>query len=347
MGVTFRSGNYVRFVRLGGRTIKDGEAAMIWNSQGISRLVVGPQRVTLWYSTVRFLDRYKAEAHQYLKLRYRDGRVEHLHGPISMYINPAVHDAIEVKKGVQLETKDDCIVLFSRSEASKDSSKDKLQASERQYVYGPRVHFPVHGEVVHTFQWKTPSHDVSKPLGVDDEDKRVTFQVLSTSKTFFWKTKMTMLSLDSRHVPVELCISYQIASIEKCVQSQDPFQSLEPALLHDGNRCGLTEAGIRKSELSEASFPSFCDAMAKVGFRLLKIQVLGTKESIESRKVADKLAKKESERTVDQLVQETKTANTHRLEYLKGLQDLGVDLTQVLVASAGQVSFEVDGSQQH
>ena len=113
----------MRFVRLGGRTIKDGEAAMIWNSQGISRLAVGPQRVMLWYSTVRFLDRYKAEAHEYLKLHYRDGRVEYLHGPISMYINPAVHDKIEVKEGILLETKDDCIVQFSDSGLSGHWSK--------------------------------------------------------------------------------------------------------------------------------------------------------------------------------------------------------------------------------
>lgn len=355
MGVTFRSGSYVRFVRLGGRTIKDGEAAVIWNSQGISRLVVGPQRVTLWYSTVRFLDRCKAEAHEYLKLRYRDGRVEHIHGPISMYINPALHDAVEVKQGVQLGTKDDCITVFSGTTVAKStegpvegpSEDNKLQTtttSKRRVVYGPRVHFPAPGEVVHTFQWKSPSPDVGKAQLVDSE--KMSFQVLSTSKTFFWNTKLLLLSSDAHHVPVELSISYQIASVEKCAQAQDPFQALEPALLHDANRCSLTEASIRTSDLTKASFPSFCEAMNNVGFRLMNIQVLASKESIESKMAADKLAKKEAERTMDERIQETKTVHDQKLEYLKGLQDLGVDLTKVLVASAGKVDFEVDGSQQ-
>ena len=35
MGITFRSGGYIKHVRFGGRTIKDGEAAAIWNRNGM------------------------------------------------------------------------------------------------------------------------------------------------------------------------------------------------------------------------------------------------------------------------------------------------------------------------
>lgn len=229
--------------------------------------------------------------------------------------------------------------MFSGTGTSKESSEDKLEAPELRFVYGPRMFFPAIGEVVHTFYWKVPSPLVDQTL-VNDE--RAPFQVLSTSRTFFWKTNVILLSSDSHYVPVKLSITYQIASVEKCVQAQDPFHSLEPALLHDANRCSLTEASIRKSDLSASSFPSFCEAMTNVGFRLLNIQVLGTMESIESKMAAENLAQKETERTMDQLVQETKTVNSQKLEFLKGLQDLGVDLTQVLVASVGKVHFDVE-----
>ena len=83
-------------MHLGGRTIKVGEAAVIWNNQGVARQVIGPQRVTLWYSTIHFLTRYKAESYSYPKVRHRDGRVDHIHGLVSMHSNPAVHDAIQI-----------------------------------------------------------------------------------------------------------------------------------------------------------------------------------------------------------------------------------------------------------
>jgi hypothetical protein len=42
MGLTFRSGTYRRHVNVGKRTIKDGEAALIWSRNGVAREIKGP-----------------------------------------------------------------------------------------------------------------------------------------------------------------------------------------------------------------------------------------------------------------------------------------------------------------
>lgn len=57
----FRDGRYCKTVVVGKRTVKAGERAALWSLGGKIREVEGPQRVWMWFTTVRFLDRYEAE----------------------------------------------------------------------------------------------------------------------------------------------------------------------------------------------------------------------------------------------------------------------------------------------
>jgi hypothetical protein len=43
MGGTFRSSEYISFVRFGGRTIKDGEATDTWDRNGVHKEIIGPK----------------------------------------------------------------------------------------------------------------------------------------------------------------------------------------------------------------------------------------------------------------------------------------------------------------
>eukprot|EP01083_Nonionella_stella_P019086 53054_1 len=111
MGITFRSGGYIKFVHIGGRTIKDGEAAAIWDRNGKHREIIGPRRVQLFQSTIRFLTRFKAESHQYLVVKHRSGKREHISGPAMLYQNPAFHDEVSVEDGILLKSLDEYIVV--------------------------------------------------------------------------------------------------------------------------------------------------------------------------------------------------------------------------------------------
>jgi len=351
MGITFRSGEYVCFVRIGGRTIKDGEAAVIWKRNGIAIEEIGPKRVSLFFSTIRFLSRYKAEPHQYLSVKHRSGKKEHIPGPISMYLNPALHDGIKVNDGIKLETKNDCIVVFSSKEenhhvfdnASSSKASKNIPAAERRIVCGPIVYFPSVGETIHQFQWSR--HSLPNDNG--DPGNR-TFHTLTMHKQFLW---IRHLSIQTATVQLnlKLAISYEIGdSIEDCLSVDDPTPVLEVAILNDSTTASThqSETGVLEwiSNVEE-SFPALSKTMASVGFRLLKIQVLeieqlkGSKEKVEQEKQE---AQRDRSHEIDDNIQMAEKLNLTKLKFLKGLQDIGVDVTQVLCANKGNVETIAD-----
>lgn len=338
MGVTFRSGEYVRFVRMGGRTIKDGEATVVWNNRGVATQIIGPQRVGLWWSTIRFLTHFKAGANQYLVVEHCNGRVEHMNGPFGMYLNPVVHSSIEVKDATILASKEDCIVVFSPvQKTSEHAVSEKVEWSNLRVIYGPTIHFPSPGEAVHNFMWHEPARTLNFPGCSQGQEG---FKVLHLMKTRFWAVSLTVKTSESHHVSVTLGISYCVESVEKCLSTQDPIQLIEAALLHDAQNCaGGTEDNIAEWIVKESTFPTFCETMASVGFRLVKIQVLNVAPSlavVRRKRVAQTMDPSK----MDQEVKAATQINEVKLNYLKGLQELGVDVTQVLVAQGGRVEWD-------
>jgi len=184
MGLDFRTGNYTRYVRLGKRTIKAGEAAAIWNVNGVHREIVGPKLVYLYYSQIRFLDYFAASKDQYLHVTLLDGREENIPGPFGLYKNPVFHKNIEAKDAYKLMSRNESLVVYSSvpsfavheeensckygdiSLSSTTNSKEKKSNVTSNLVMrvikGPAVFFPTAEDKVHSF-----SLDYSKPVKVD------------------------------------------------------------------------------------------------------------------------------------------------------------------------------------
>lgn len=296
MGVTFRSGEYIRHVFLGGRTIKDGEAAAIWDRLGTHRQIIGPRRVWLYNATIRFLTRHKAEANQYLKVSHRDGRVEHVHGPAVMYENPAFHDKVTVEDGLRLCSDSECVVTFNpqrvdfhsdtRSGASATEEQSlKTQVTSpssslsspsstfkktnntvtKRVIYGPTFFIPKPSEYVQSFTWS----------GLK------TFQILQTSgNTSF---KVTIPTLDGFTFEVSLVLSYTTTSIDKVITNKDPINHLHNGLRFDSQKIGdiISSASLKSkkedvlSSLSETNtYPSLLQAATKCGLNIESIQVI-------------------------------------------------------------------------
>lgn len=235
MGITFRSGNYIKFVRLGGRTIKDGEAAAIWDGKGVHTHVVGPKRVMLYYSTIHFLTRYMARGNQYLQVTHRDGRIEHVKGPTFMFLDPNRHETIKVLNGIQLATENYQIVVLSTvmppdeikvqdtSQEGGHSVLSKMKASRSsRVVKGPTVFLPAKDEMVHQFRWtEDPTSEINMKRELN------TFQILRVHIPGLWKWKAGVMTSDHVRFWVTLAFTYTIESIDKCVlQTQDPISSI-------------------------------------------------------------------------------------------------------------------------
>ncbi len=59
-------------------TIRRGERVAVWNTKGDIRFVDGPQRLLLLREWAESLKRYRAEPHEYLVVRFKNGRVKHV-----------------------------------------------------------------------------------------------------------------------------------------------------------------------------------------------------------------------------------------------------------------------------
>ena len=56
----------------------------------------------MWKSTVKFLDRHFVDQQQYLVIKHKDGRREHVRGPKALFEDPVLHDGITVHNGLHV-----------------------------------------------------------------------------------------------------------------------------------------------------------------------------------------------------------------------------------------------------
>jgi len=147
MGIDFRDGSYTRRVRLGKRTVKDGEAVAIWDRSGRHYQVIGPKLVYLFYSTIRFLNRHVANENQYIVVEKADGSLEHFQGPCAVWENPVKYRKVTVKNSINLLSERDCVVVIS----------DNPSKTSKTAVHGPARYFLKPYERLEVFSWTTSS----------------------------------------------------------------------------------------------------------------------------------------------------------------------------------------------
>mmetsp|Transcript_22039 Transcript_22039/g.54454 ORF Transcript_22039/g.54454 Transcript_22039/m.54454 type:complete len:465 (-) Transcript_22039:89-1483(-) len=299
MGITFRSGGYTRFVRIGGRTIKDGEAAAIWNRCGEHRQIIGPKRIRMFYSTIRFLTRFKAEADQYLKIQHRDGTVEHIQGPVQMYLNPSYHDTISVKDGIKLKENEvikvshlpmlqNNDIAYNADGTAVEKDESLVVKKSKRFVLGPTLFIPSEDELVEEFEWSAlPDQlDFTSQLGSGREGL-IKFKKVQLHSTRVWSVSVPIGS-ESAKVHAALAITYKIDSIDKVRMHKDPCASICAALMGDiqdlfsENLQTVTSAADFRSIQTKVahkmsgskSFPNLIGTGESIGFSIDSIQVL-------------------------------------------------------------------------
>lgn len=157
IGLQFRTGNYERRVKWGKRTIKAGEAAVVWDRRGRAHEIVGPRLVYLFYSTIRFMDQRIATSTQYLRVESTDGTITHHPGPILIYQNPIKHRSVRVCEAIEIPSQHDCVVVTN------------LDDSSQRQIVGAKVCFPQPNEKIHRFMMSgnsTASYDGINSHGV-------------------------------------------------------------------------------------------------------------------------------------------------------------------------------------
>jgi hypothetical protein len=220
MGRDFRNGSYHRYVTVGKRTVKDGEAAVFWNINGVSREIVGPRLVRLFYSNVRFLNRHTATREQHLVVSHRNGEIEHIEGPRSMFENPVKHTSIRVVDSLYLETASHKIVVYSEMPIGiKLEAKDSEEGIQRSIISGPKRFMPEVNQSMHTFKWGNSFNFLDNRI-IDTSEQQ-------------WELKVECLSRDSINATATLLISIAFVKVENLLLSKDPFAEMRNAINAD------------------------------------------------------------------------------------------------------------------
>lgn len=273
MGILFRDSKYVRFVRYGKRTVKDGEALAVWNQDGVHTEYVGPRFVRLWMSTIRFLDRFVAGADEYLVITDVNGAVTHVKGPKAMFCNPTRHKKVVVKKAVVLASPNECLVVYTKKKSTdapyavpspRPNVKHVLKDSESKKDDEPSATATaasVTAPTVAIIETPDDAHQSRELLRrivagpavfvprVDEWAHKFNWTNLKTktSETFTvlqtgtrrYETEVSLRTSDSVLLTAELSIQFRVASVEDVIEAgDDPVAVMQSLISADLSEYG-------------------------------------------------------------------------------------------------------------
>ena len=102
----------------------------------------GPRRLWLCRETVQSLQRFAAQADEYLVVQFKDGHCEHLAGPASVWFDPILHERVELAKAIAINGHEALVVY--RREGDKVAGESSA---------GRRLFVPTEDEWLHEFRW--------------------------------------------------------------------------------------------------------------------------------------------------------------------------------------------------
>src|SRR5262245_52723220 len=183
------------------QTIRRGERVAVWSPRGEVRFVDGPRQLLLFRDRVERLRRYSAEAHQYLAVRFLNGRVEHLRGPVDLWFNPAEHQTITVENAIPIDAHE-ALVVYQRQ---------KNELVTRRVLKGPAQYVPQADEWLHDFVWhgadpRNPHHKLPRAL---------TFQKLRVIPDQMYFDVCDVRTADDALLLLKLMIFFELVDIER------------------------------------------------------------------------------------------------------------------------------------
>lgn len=256
---------------MGKRTVKDGEAMVVWNRSGVARQVTGPKLEYLYCSSIRFLNKHVAGPQEYLVVTKVDGRVEHLTGPTTLYQNPTIHQTVSVQSAISLNSAMECVVVYRqlpppllKTEEGYVTPSSAGQQIDQIIINGPTLVFPGVGDTVQTFHWSGPF--------MPAEEKN-SFNILNTAKRQLKvKGPVSFRGENKIKGSVHLLFSLRISDILQMLNSTSNLMSdLYGALEVDLNHISL----LHIETIQEVNELDTFESLNSYGHLMSKAQELG------------------------------------------------------------------------
>jgi hypothetical protein len=202
--------------------VEEGQRVLVRNPNGTIDVIVGPRRV--WKSLRRFQRMIHHVAHpgDYLIVRYRDGRQEHLPGPSEVWFDPRVHQEITSEEMLQIAAKE-AVVVYSQKEGT--------GTVQRRIEYGPTLFMPRPGEWLHTFVWHASE---GGSQGARKVPKGLVFQKLWLMPDQMYHDVTDVRTADDAVLTIRLMIFFELIDIATMLETtHDPIGDFVNAATSD------------------------------------------------------------------------------------------------------------------
>ena len=251
-------------------TVAEGQRVLVTDRSGKIEVVEGPRRFWSWGKTVRAMVHYVAHPGEFLIVRFRDGRQEHLAGPDHCWFDPRVHMEIEKEEAVQISAKE-AVVVYSEGDSGAESVSRRL-------VYGPATFVPGPGEWLHTFRWHGPSPEVG---GFQKVPGAMVFQKLWLMPDQMYHDVVDVRTADDAVLTIRLMLFYELTDIEQMLSAtHDPIGDFVNAATSDVidfvGRLTLDRFKAQTEALNRLeTYRQLVDRAAQSGYRIDKIVYRG------------------------------------------------------------------------
>jgi hypothetical protein len=212
-------------------TVEEGHQVLMRRPDGTMQVVVGPKRVWKGRNTFRPMEHHVAHPDQFLIVRYRDGRQEHLAGPTHLWLDPRVHLQVTCEDALQIAAKE-AVVVYSRASGSAAITLAPEAAPiARRIVHGPALFVPQPGEWLHTFSWHA-SRGGSR--GVHKVANALVFQKLWLMPDQMYHDVFDVRTADDAVLTIRLMIFFELLDIERMLDTtHDPIGDFVNAATSD------------------------------------------------------------------------------------------------------------------
>ena len=250
-------------------TVEEGQRVLMSRLNGTIEIIIGPRRVWRGWKTFRTMEHYVAHPDEFLIIRYRDGRQEHLPGPAEMWFDPREHLQITKESTLQIAAKE-AVVVYSRSEASNVIS--------RRIVNGPALFVPRPGEWLHTFSWHASKGGSS---GAQKIAHALVFQKLWLMPDQMYHDVTDVRTADDAVITVRLMIFFELIDIERMLDAtHDPIGDFVNAATSDvvgfTGRHDFEQFKRNTAQLNELeTYKQLTSRAAQCGYRINKVVYRG------------------------------------------------------------------------
>lgn len=202
-------------------TVNAGERVRVIHKNGHITIVDGPKRFWKGSARVEYMEQHVAHPGEFLILRFRDGRQEHVPGPATVWLNPTEHLTIEKEDALQIAAKE-AVVVYSRSEDGDVA---------RRVVHGPATFIPEPGEWLHTFSWHGSKGGDS---GYQKVPNALVFQKLWFLPDQMYHDVSDVRTADDAVLTIKLMIFFELIDLPKMLDStHDPIGDFVNAATSD------------------------------------------------------------------------------------------------------------------